>query len=276
MIALQTLSFRDAEVGIDAITALLRAEEKAAVVAVADRQGELIGLARLDGAPYPSILIAANKAWTAARERSSSLSVGQASRARGGADIGGFGDPRYTGFGGGIPVARDDSVIGAVAVSGLSTEDDVRFAQIGVDAIGTELDSRARLRDAHSGLAHVALWTHDLNTAAMFWRTYFGATPGASYRSARRLGFESIFVRLPQGPQIELMTGPWIGEGVEETEKAGWAHVAISVGSKENVRSIAERLSEAGLLVSEPRLTGDGFYEALAKTPDGALVELTI
>jgi uncharacterized protein GlcG (DUF336 family)/catechol 2,3-dioxygenase-like lactoylglutathione lyase family enzyme len=276
MIALQTLSFVDAQVGIDAINAFLRAEGKAAVAAVADQQGELIGLARFDGAPYPSILIAANKAWTAARERSSSLSVGQVSRARGGADIGGFGDPRYTGFGGGIPVVRDDSVVGAVAVSGLTTEDDIRFAQVGVDAIDAELDSRGRLRDAHPGLAHVALWTRDLDSAAKFWRRYFGATPSASYRSVRRLGFESIFVRLPQGPQIELMTGPWIGEGVKETERAGWAHVAISVGSKENVRSIAESLSEAGLLVSEPRLTGDGFYEALAKTPDGALVEVTI
>ena len=41
---------------------------KAAVIAVADAHGELIALLRLDGTPLPSILIATNKAWTAARD----------------------------------------------------------------------------------------------------------------------------------------------------------------------------------------------------------------
>jgi glc operon protein GlcG len=64
------------------------------VIAIADQQGELIALVRLDGAPYPSILIAVNKAWTAARERKPSMEIGRASRARNsGFDIGSFGIP---------------------------------------------------------------------------------------------------------------------------------------------------------------------------------------
>ena len=32
---------------------------------------------------------------------------------------------------------------------------------------------------------------------------------------------------------------------------------------------------ETGLLLSPPRRTGDGFYEAVVRTPEGILVEIT-
>jgi glc operon protein GlcG len=136
MISIQSLAYEEARVALDAISAALKAADKAAVIAIADQQGELIALMRLDGAPYPSILIAANKAWTAARERKPSMEVGHASRARdAGFDMGSFGDPRYTAFGGGLPVFSDGAVVGAIAVSGLSTEEDIHFANLGIDAL---------------------------------------------------------------------------------------------------------------------------------------------
>ena len=54
-------------------------------------------------------------------------------------------------------------------------------------------------------LAHIALWTRDLDAAAAFWQTYFGATVDESYRSQRRPGFVSRFAALPGGVQIELI-----------------------------------------------------------------------
>ncbi|TPK62404.1 heme-binding protein [Mesorhizobium sp. B2-4-15] len=136
MLTIPTLGHTDAAKAVKAIGDAIAAEGKNAVIAVADQQGELIALSRLDGAPYPSILIAANKAWTAARERTPSMHIGQAARAIGrGFDMGSYGDARYTGFGGGIPVILDGRVLGAVAVSGLSTDEDIEFAQKGVDAI---------------------------------------------------------------------------------------------------------------------------------------------
>jgi glc operon protein GlcG len=136
MMSIQSLAYEEARVALDAISAALKAADKAAVIAIADQQGELIALMRLDGAPYPSILIAANKAWTAARERKPSMEVGHASRARdAGFDMGSFGDPRYTAFGGGLPVFSDGAVVGAIAVSGLSTEEDIDFANLGIDAL---------------------------------------------------------------------------------------------------------------------------------------------
>ena len=75
-----TLGDADAQAAIDAIRAALRAEGKAAVIAVADSHGETIGLLRLDGAPLAPIQIAMNKAYTAARERRATFEIGQDAR----------------------------------------------------------------------------------------------------------------------------------------------------------------------------------------------------
>ena len=77
-----TLGHEEAQRAIEAIKAELLRRGKAAVIAVADAHGELIALLRLDGTPLPSILIATNKAWTAARTRKPSCEVGQSVRIR--------------------------------------------------------------------------------------------------------------------------------------------------------------------------------------------------
>lgn len=127
-------------------------------------------------------------------------------------------------------------------------------------------------------IGHVALWTHDLARAAAFWETYFNAQVGEEYRSARRKGFASRFVNLGDkgSAALELMTGPWLPAAAEPgTERPGWAHVAVSLGSEEAVRALAGRLERDGLLVAPPRWTGDGFYETVARDPDGNLIEIT-
>lgn len=124
-------------------------------------------------------------------------------------------------------------------------------------------------------IAHVALWTRDLDRAAGFWREQFGAVVGPLYASMRRPGFTSRFITLAEGPSLELMSAPWIGPDDGPAERSGWAHVALSLGSADAVRNAADRLEALGLLVSAPRMTGDGFYEALIRDPDGNLIELT-
>jgi lactoylglutathione lyase len=123
-------------------------------------------------------------------------------------------------------------------------------------------------------LAHIALWTRDLDAAAAFWQTLFGATVGEPYRSQRRPGFVSCFAALPGGVQVELMTGPWIA-AEPDAERPGWDHVALSLGSAEAVNALAARCRQDGCLVSGPRTTGDGFYEAVLAMPDGTRIEIT-
>lgn len=125
-------------------------------------------------------------------------------------------------------------------------------------------------------IAHTALWTHDLDAAANFWKTYFGATVGELYRSQRRPGFVSRFISLSESDdQIELMTGSWLSPD-PHGERIGWDHIAISLGSKAAVDALAERCKADNCLKSAPRTTGDGFYEAVITMPDGTPVEITI
>ncbi len=123
-------------------------------------------------------------------------------------------------------------------------------------------------------IAHTALWTSDIDAAAHFWKRYFGATVGEEYRSRRRPGFVSRFIHLPESrDQIELMTGPWLPPETPD-ERIGWDHIAISLGSREAVDALAERCKADGCLKSAPRITGDGFYEAVIVMPDGTPVEI--
>ncbi|MGO9935179.1 MAG: GlcG/HbpS family heme-binding protein [Steroidobacteraceae bacterium] len=130
------LTYADARRALDAIARELERRALPAVITIADDHGELIALMRMDGAPLSSILIAENKAWTAARERKPSSDVGRAARhPESGFDIAYFGDRRYVGWGGGLPVVIDGAVVGAVAVSGAPEAVDVEMAALGVAAI---------------------------------------------------------------------------------------------------------------------------------------------
>jgi glc operon protein GlcG len=115
-----------------------KAEEmqKSVAIAVADAHGELIAFARMNGVPLPSIAIAMNKAWTAARTGKTTQEIGEKVRhPQKGHDIAYYGDPRFVGWGGGVPVRRDGEVAGAVAVSGLSSKEDSDLASLGADLI---------------------------------------------------------------------------------------------------------------------------------------------
>jgi glc operon protein GlcG len=135
MLTIRSLGHTEAQRAIQAIQEELQRRGKAAVIAVADAHGELIALLRTDGASLPPIVIATNKAWTAARERKPTREVGQSARhPQDGFDIAYYGDPRYIGWGGGLPVVVDGVVVGAVAVSGLHELEDIELAEIGVRA----------------------------------------------------------------------------------------------------------------------------------------------
>jgi len=124
---------------VDLIVEKAAQMQKSVVVAVADPHGELVALARMDGAPISSIRIAANKAWTAARERKPTKEIGEKVRhPEKGHDIAYYGDPRFVGWGGGLPIWKDGAVAGAVAVSGLSSREDIELATLALELIGAQ------------------------------------------------------------------------------------------------------------------------------------------
>lgn len=105
---------------------------KGAAIAIADSQGELLSFLRTDGCKLPSINIAINKAFTAAREQKESKNIGESSKKQG-FPMTNFGDLRYTAWGGGVPIVFKGDVVGAVGVSGLSEDEDMFYAVQGVE-----------------------------------------------------------------------------------------------------------------------------------------------
>lgn len=130
------IDYSEAKRIIDTIVDRASQMQKAAAIAVADSHGDLICFARMDGAPVSSIRIAMNKAWTAARERKATKEIGEkVKHPERGHDIAYYGDPNYVGWGGGIPIWKNGEVVGAVAVSGLSSNEDIALATLGVELI---------------------------------------------------------------------------------------------------------------------------------------------
>jgi len=136
MKSISTIDYAEAKRAVDLIVEQSIQMKKTVVVAIADCRGELIAFARMDAAPVASVLIAMNKAWTAARLGKPTQEIGEKVRhPERGHDISYYGDPRFVGWGGGIPVLQNGEVVGAVAVSGLSSKEDATLAQLGVDLI---------------------------------------------------------------------------------------------------------------------------------------------
>ena len=136
MRTISTIDYAEAKQAVDLIVEHAFQMNKAVVVAVADCRGELIAFGRMDAAPVSSVVIAMNKAWTAARAGKPTQEIGEKVRhPEKGHDISYKGDPRFVGWGGGIPVWQNGEVVGAVAVSGLSSSEDAALAREGADLI---------------------------------------------------------------------------------------------------------------------------------------------
>jgi len=125
------LEHRAALAALDAIRHAVEARGKSAAIAIADAHGELLAFVRCDGALLSSGPLAVNKAFTAARLQRATRVLGETLRAKG-TDVTFYGDARYVGFGGGLPVRLNGIVVGGLAVSGLSDEEDEALAAMGV------------------------------------------------------------------------------------------------------------------------------------------------
>ena len=131
-----TIDYAEARQALDLMLEKAHQMQKAVAVAVTDSHGELIAFARMDDVPLPSIQISINKAWTAARTGQPTREIGEkVKHPEKGHDISYYGDPRFVGWGGGVPVRKDGQVVGAVAVSGLSSTEDAVLATLGAELI---------------------------------------------------------------------------------------------------------------------------------------------
>lgn len=126
-------------------------------------------------------------------------------------------------------------------------------------------------------IAHIALWTRDIERLVEFYAAYFAAKAGAPYRNEAK-GFESVFLTFDGGAQLEVMRTRKLSPVLLEpgAQRMGLTHLAISVGSETLVDALTARLRRDGYPVLDgPRRTGDGYYESVVLDPDGNRIEVT-
>jgi lactoylglutathione lyase len=125
-----------------------------------------------------------------------------------------------------------------------------------------------RTKDRH--IEHLGIYTDDIEAMKSFYIEVFNARAGKLYLN-QRSNFSSYFIYFNSGCRVELMKLPGSGH------TKGWGHIALSVGSKEEVIRITEKIRLKGFEVfKEPRVTGDGYYESVIIGPDGNEIEITI
>ncbi len=102
------------------------------VIAILDAGGDLIILYRLDGAQLASIEIAQAKAQTSLRYRRPSMAFAESLRS---GNIHVLNLPGVLPSGGGLPVEIDGHVVGAIGISGASSEEDEQCARLAISAL---------------------------------------------------------------------------------------------------------------------------------------------
>ncbi|MFT3867017.1 MAG: VOC family protein [Nibricoccus sp.] len=123
-------------------------------------------------------------------------------------------------------------------------------------------------------IEHIALWTSDIEVLRSFYCRHFGCVAGDLYENPNK-GFRSYFLRFTDGARFEIMQKNGLTKRTEQPA-LGLAHFAISVGSELKVVELTNQFRNDGIRVaSEPRRTGDGYFESVVLDPDGNPIEIT-
>lgn len=123
---------------------------------------------------------------------------------------------------------------------------------------------------------HIALYVNNLEQAKDFFITYFSAEANGGYHNPNT-GFRSYFLTFSGGCRLELMQRPNMDNAEKTPVRTGYIHLAFSVGSKEAVDVLTDRLRRGGYkTVSGPRTTGDNYYESCVAGIEDNLIEITI
>ncbi|MDD7319203.1 MAG: VOC family protein [Prevotella sp.] len=123
---------------------------------------------------------------------------------------------------------------------------------------------------------HVALFCRDLEQMRQFFLDWFEATSNEQYHNPRT-ELRTYILTFPDGEtRLELMLRPDTLDIDPSQASIGYIHISFAVGSKEAVDNKTRDLLNAGyMVVSGPRVTGDGYYESCVLGPEGIQIEIT-
>ena len=124
-------------------------------------------------------------------------------------------------------------------------------------------------------IEHIAMYVNKLEAAREFFVRFLGGVSNDGYHN-KKTGFRSYFISFDDGARLEIMNKPDLLDDVKNLNRTGYAHIAFSVGSKEAVDDLTQKISDAGYsVISGPKTTGDGYYESCIVAIEGNQIEIT-
>src|SRR5699024_12114442 len=92
-------------------------------------------------------------------------------------------------------------------------------------------------------IEYIGMWVKDIEQTRRFYVTYFEASANNLYHNEKK-GFKSYFLTFASGARLEIMHRDDIKEAAGEL--FGYAHLAMSVGDKDDVDHFTKRLTDDG------------------------------
>ena len=92
-------------------------------------------------------------------------------------------------------------------------------------------------------IEHIAMYVNDLEKEKEFFEIYFGAKAGNKYVH-EEIGFSSYFLELQDGARLELMHNTEMDDVEKYRKRTGFIHIAFTVGGKEDVDRITEKIKD--------------------------------
>lgn len=120
---------------------------------------------------------------------------------------------------------------------------------------------------------HIAIWVNNIDEMIDFYVHFFDGHAGTRYHNVQK-GFESCFIAFKEGPRIELMKQKDV-ESNKMPLHTGYAHISFQLGSRQDVDDFVSNLIKNNVpVVDGPRVTGDGYYEAVLLDPEHNSIEI--
>lgn len=125
-------------------------------------------------------------------------------------------------------------------------------------------------------IEHIAMYVNNLDHTRDFFIKYFEAKSNNGYHNPNT-DFKSYFLTFDNGVRLEIMNKPHLLDEKKHLQQTGYIHIAFSVGSKEKVDILTQRMKLDGYeVISGPRTTGDGYYESCLIGIEGNQIEITV
>ncbi len=87
---------------------------------------------------------------------------------------------------------------------------------------------------------------------------------------------KTYFLTFPDGGKVEIMNREEIEPLEFNPYRQGYIHMALSVGSVQEVDRLTAILAKDGYeILSGPRITGDGYYESCIRGFENIIIEIT-